>query len=148
MRGPCDSPSDVVLVRGVHRERRPTAHEPSPGTAVAANTLPIWFMGAHAPERPALDSHVTADVCVIGAGIAGLTVAYALAKAHGVETTHMAATSHAAAIDYIEQIVRDESIDCDFTRLDGYLFLGGDDTQQLLDDELQAAHRAGLTGVE
>src|SRR5579864_412871 len=33
------------------------------------------------PAPPALDKHLTADVCVIGAGIAGLSAAYALAKA-------------------------------------------------------------------
>jgi glycine/D-amino acid oxidase-like deaminating enzyme len=44
----------------------------------------------------------------------------------------------------IERVVRDENLDRDFVRLDGYLFVPpGADLQ--LDDELQAAHRAGLT---
>ena len=43
--------------------------------------------------------------------------------------------------------MRTEEIDCDFTRLDGFLFLGGDDEPALLDQELEAAHRAGLTEV-
>ena len=40
-----------------------------------------WIDGALFPELPALGEHLTADVCVIGAGIAGLSSAYALAKA-------------------------------------------------------------------
>ena len=52
-----------------------------------------------------------------------------------------------AAIDEIERIVREESIDCDFARLDGYLFVppGGDVSE--LDKELDAVHRAGLAGI-
>ena len=146
------------------------------------STQPLWYTSVVAPTRPSLTDHVTTDVCVVGGGIAGLTVAYTLAragtrvvvleldqigsgesgrttahlsnelddrylalkKAHGVETSRLAAEAHTAAIDRIEQIVREEQIDCDFARLDGYLFLAGDDTEQLLDDELGAAQRAGL----
>ena len=150
-----------------------------------ARTRPIWYDGFAAPTRPALGEHLTADVCIVGAGIAGLSVAYTLAragkrvvvvdkepigsgesgrttahlsnaiddryvaleKAHGPNGARLAAESHTAAIDRIEQTVREEEIDCDFTRLDGYLFLGGEDTPKLLDEELAAAHNAGLTDV-
>ena len=72
---------------------------------------------------------------------------YQLERLHGADGARLAAESHAAAIDRIERIVRDEKIDCDFTRLDGYLFVPpGDDLRQL-DDELKAAHRAGLVDV-
>ena len=37
--------------------------------------------------------------------------------------SRLAAESHKAAVDRIEQIVSEEKIDCDFERLDGYLFL-------------------------
>ena len=150
-------------------------------------TRSIWYdTSAPIAERPALAEHLTTDVCVIGAGIAGLSVAYDLArkgkrvvvleldqigcgesarttahlanalddryamleKAMGEANSRRAAEAHTAAIDHIEANVRREQIDCDFTRLDGYLFLGGDDQPELLRDELAAAHRAGLTGVE
>ncbi len=42
----------------------------------------------------------------------------------------------------------DEHIDCDYSRLDGFLFLPKNGTHQQLQDELEAAHRAGLTAVE
>ena len=148
-------------------------------------TTSVW-MGATetGDESPLLlDAH--ADVCIVGAGIAGLTTAYLLAlegkraivvddgptaggescrttahlvsalddrfyqleRLHGEKGARLAAQSHEWAIDQIERIVRDEKIDCDFGRVDGYLFVPpGDDLAQL-DRELQAAHRAGLTGV-
>jgi hypothetical protein len=43
--------------------------------------------------------------------------------------------------------VQAERIDCDFERLDGYLFLAQGDKKQTLEDELIAAHRAGLSRV-
>src|SRR5688572_11464769 len=147
-------------------------------------TTSIWMTTAM-PREASLASDERADVCIVGAGIAGLTTAYLLAKEgkraivvddgpsaggetcrttahlvsalddrfyhlerlHGAEGARLAAQSHAAAIDRIERIVGDEKIACDFTRLDGYLFVPpGDDVGQL-DQELQAAHRAGLTDV-
>jgi glycine/D-amino acid oxidase-like deaminating enzyme/nitrite reductase/ring-hydroxylating ferredoxin subunit len=148
-------------------------------------TTSVWMATATVPDEPQLQAGANADVCIIGAGIAGLTTAYLLAKQgksaivlddgptaggetcrttahlvsalddrfynlerlHGREGARLAARSHAAAIDQIERIVQDEGIDCDFTRLDGYLFVPpGDDVRQL-DDELEAAHRVGLTAV-
>lgn len=132
-----------------------------------------------------LDSDLGCDVCVVGAGMAGLSVAYHLAKAgrnvvvlddgpvgggesfrttahlsnaiddrfselervHGEKFSRLAAESHTAAIDRIEQIVREEGIDCDFERLNGFLFpVPGQDAANM-DKELEAAHRAGLTKV-
>src|SRR5262245_6202858 len=39
----------------------------------------IWVERARTPQLPVLEYDVTADVCVVGAGIAGLTTAYLLA---------------------------------------------------------------------
>src|SRR5688572_19772880 len=44
-------------------------------------TQSIWMTAAEGPRRPPLDRHAEADVCVVGAGIAGLTTAYLLARA-------------------------------------------------------------------
>lgn len=148
-------------------------------------TRSLWQDTASIPSRPALKEHVTTDVCVVGAGIAGLSVAYQLAragkrvvvvekeeigsgetgrttahlsneiddrylaleKAVGAANAKVAAESHTAAIDAIERIVRSESIDCDFARVDGYLVCAEGDEPSLLEDELKAAHRAGLTNA-
>jgi len=66
----------------------------------------------------------------------------------GQEGAQLAAESHSAAIDQIEEIVHTEGIACDFSRLDGYLFLHADGTHDDLIAERDAAHRAGLTQVE
>src|SRR5205823_10196495 len=69
-------------------------------------------------------------------------------KAHGAEGARLAAESHSAAIDRIAGNVTDESIGCDFERVDGYLFVPPGDKIETLEDELNAAHRAGLSEVE
>jgi len=152
----------------------------------SARTTSIWLATAETPAAAPLDADMTADVCVIGAGIAGMTTAYLLAREgrgvvvlddgaigsgetgrttahlsneiddryveierlHGRDGARAAAESHSAAIDRIEAIVADERIECDFRRLDGYLFTAPGQPPSLLDEELDAAHRAGLTAVE
>jgi hypothetical protein len=69
-------------------------------------------------------------------------------RIHGEAGARMFAHSHATAIDTIERIVNDESIDAEFERLDGYLFLSREHGIDLLEKERDAAHRAGLTGVQ
>ena len=141
---------------------------------------------AEVPRHQTLAKDEQADVCVIGAGIAGLTTAYLLAregksvvvlddgpvaggqtqrtsahlsnaiddrfteieKVHGEEGSRLAAESHTAAIDRIEAIAHEEGIDCDFRRVDGYLFLAPGQPADLLDEEREAAHRAGLEDVD
>jgi glycine/D-amino acid oxidase-like deaminating enzyme/nitrite reductase/ring-hydroxylating ferredoxin subunit len=138
------------------------------------------------PSYPKLTEDISTDVCVVGAGIAGLTTAYLLAREgksvvvvddgpigggqterttahltnaiddnyseierlHGEHGSRLAAESHTAAIDRIEKIVREENIECDFDRVNGYLFAAPDQSAEVLDRELNAAHRAGLTDVE
>ena len=43
-------------------------------------TTPVWLATATVPDFPTLASNERADVCVIGAGIAGLTTAYMLLR--------------------------------------------------------------------
>ena len=150
-----------------------------------AHHVSLWTASAGLPVRPALAASHSVDVCIIGAGIAGLTTAYELVRSgksvvvlddgpvaggmtqmstghltnmlddryfelerlHGVAAARLAAESHTAAIDRVEAIVAREGIDCDFTRLDGYLFLAQGDQRDTLEKELAAAHRAGLARV-
>lgn len=69
-------------------------------------------------------------------------------RLHSESGARMAADSHTAAIDTIERIAREETIDCDFERVDGYLMLAPDQPPAALDKELDAARRAGLEDVE
>ena len=148
----------------------------------SGRTISVWMDSGAMPEFPPLTSDVETDVCIIGAGISGLTAAYELAregrhvvvlddgpvgggestrttahlasyqddglveieKAFGTPGLRTAIESHSGAIDEMERIAREESIDCDFARLDGYLFLAKGDTEKLLDEELAAARRGGL----
>jgi glycine/D-amino acid oxidase-like deaminating enzyme/nitrite reductase/ring-hydroxylating ferredoxin subunit len=73
---------------------------------------------------------------------------YEMERLHGEEGARLTAESHTAAIDRIEAIVNEEKIDCDFARVDGYLYVPPGDDPAKLEDELKAAHRAGLTEVE
>jgi len=151
----------------------------------SGTTVSFWMETAEIPSRPALAKDIVADVCVVGAGIAGLTTAYLLADEgqsvvvlddgpiaggetsrttahlanvlddrysgiehlHGEKGARLAAGSHTAAIDHIEAIVAKENIECEFERLDGYLFVPPGESTDVLDKELAAAHRAGLTEV-
>ncbi len=63
---------------------------------------------------------------------------------HGERGSFLAAESHTAAINRIEAIAGELRVDCDFVRLDGYLYLAPGDEKELLDRELAAARRAGL----
>lgn len=147
---------------------------------------PIW--PPPPPEQSggeSLTGDLRTEICIVGAGMAGLSVAWQLARAGlrvavveagpgpglgetGRSTSHLAsavddgyaelehlfggpgarmvAESHKAAIDVIERQVAEEGIDCDFRRLDGWLFnppAGGID----LGAEAAAAARAGLAAT-
>jgi glycine/D-amino acid oxidase-like deaminating enzyme/nitrite reductase/ring-hydroxylating ferredoxin subunit len=73
---------------------------------------------------------------------------FEIEKWHGQEGSRLVAESHAAAIDCIEQTAGELRADCDFARLDGYLFLDPGSDPDLIDQELEAARRAGVVGVE
>ena len=152
----------------------------------SGHTQSVWMDTAEVPEYPALMENARADVCVVGAGIAGLTTAYLLAqegksvvllddgpiaggetgrttahltnvfddryyeveREHGTAAARLTLRSHTTAVDTIERIVRNESIDCDFRRLDGWLFLSEADARKrpdILDKEEEVSHRLGMT---
>lgn len=163
---------------------RGTVFAPTCFVDTVESTESLWKANPPA-TRSSLAADAACDVCVIGAGIAGLSVAYNLARegrkvivldardlgagqtaqttAHlasalddrfselervfGQAGARLAYESHARAIDDIEANVRRESIDCDFARLDGYLFLGPGQEEKLLEDELAAAKKIGFAGI-
>lgn len=102
------------------------------------------------------------SVCVledfeIGGGQTGRTTAhlvtalddryFKLEEYHGGEGARLAAQSHRAALDRVEEIVREESIDCELERVDGYLFSSPEDETDILQREFSAAKRAGLSDI-
>ena len=141
------------------------------------NSVSVW-MAEPAIEAPPLTSDVEADVAVVGAGIAGLSTAYELARlgrsvvvidrgriGRGMTartTAHLASElddyyhtlidvrgedearryhqSQVAAINRIEAICRDEAIDCQFRRLDGYLIPSEEGGGDVLEKEFQACN--------
>jgi glycine/D-amino acid oxidase-like deaminating enzyme/nitrite reductase/ring-hydroxylating ferredoxin subunit len=153
----------------------------------SGQTTSVWMATAKEIESDGqLMEDTSADVIIVGAGIAGMTTAYLLSREgkrvvvlddgpigggmtgrttahlvnalddryyelerlHGERGARLAAESHSAAIDRIEAIVKEEGIECEFERLDGYLFAPPNESKQQLEDELKAAHRAGLTDIE
>jgi glycine/D-amino acid oxidase-like deaminating enzyme/nitrite reductase/ring-hydroxylating ferredoxin subunit len=143
----------------------------------------VWLETAHPEKFPPLKKNARADVCVIGAGIAGLSTAYLLAREgrsvividaglpgggetgvttahlsneiddgyveitrlHGVDGARQACTSHRAAIERFEAICHLEELDCDFRRVDGFLFLAPEHDRKVLDEEYDAARGAGVS---
>jgi glycine/D-amino acid oxidase-like deaminating enzyme/nitrite reductase/ring-hydroxylating ferredoxin subunit len=141
-----------------------------------------WTDSVARPQYPALSKDENTEVVIVGAGIAGLSVAYNLVRAgrkvivledgqigsgetgrttahlvnalddryveiektFGEEMARLAAGSHTAAINFIENTVKTENIDCDFVRVDGYLFLHPSDKIKTLQEEFEATRRAGI----
>ena len=152
----------------------------------SGHTTSVWMGTTEVPQFQPLTQDLRANVCVIGAGIAGMTTAYLLARAgravvliddgqigggetsrttahltaalddryyniqklHGEEGARLAAESHMSAIHRIETIASMEDIDCDFQRVEGYLFLGGNSKRLELERELEATHHAGINDTQ
>lgn len=145
------------------------------------NTQSIWQEDIVLSDMPTLSKSLNTDVCIVGAGIAGLLTAYellkkefkvvvidrddlgygetALTSAHisdvyddlftqlikkfGKDKARVAYASHRAAIDLIEKIILEEHIDCDFKRVDGFLFLDPKHDPKFLEEEFRAALDCG-----
>lgn len=129
---------------------------------------------------------LSTEVCIVGAGIAGLSTAYHLLRSgvsnvtvvdahslgegetprssghltyaldeHGVKLAHIhgkrairnVLRSHAEAIETIETLIKTHSIECDFKRVDGYLFESEHFGHEDLERERQLFFEAGLDGV-
>lgn len=91
---------------------------------------------------------------VIGSGETGRTTAhitaalddryYEIESVFGQEKSRLAAESHNAAIKFIEEVIHEENAECDFRRVDGFLFLHPTDKEENLKKEFEATKRAGL----
>jgi len=145
-----------------------------------------WMHESPVIDAPPLDSNAQCDVVVIGAGMAGLSTAYELARfgrlvividrggiGNGMTartTAHLATElddfyselirvrgedearlyhdSQKAAVNRIEAICRDENIDADFARIDGYLFAAEETHRADLEEEYQACLKVHVEEVE
>lgn len=150
--------------------------------ACHSGSTSLW-MDILLPSFSPIEEDLTVDVCIVGAGIAGLTCAYTLLKqgktvailekeglcqgqtarttAHitwvlddryfelerlfGEEGSRKAAESHSQAIDFIEKIVKEEGIECDFERIDGYLFAPPGESHDIPEKEYRAIQKIGFT---
>jgi glycine/D-amino acid oxidase-like deaminating enzyme len=152
----------------------------------SGKTISIWMTTAQVPDQPVLTENTHADVCIVGAGIAGMSTAYMLTREgksvvvlddgligggqtarttahlsnvltyryyeleqmHGKDGAKLVAQSHITAINTIEAIATQENINCDFERLNGYLFSPDLKSIDEIQHELEAVHRVGLTDVQ
>jgi glycine/D-amino acid oxidase-like deaminating enzyme len=67
----------------------------------------------------------------------------AMIALRGDQTSRLFYESQAAAVDRIEDIQKRQQIDCDFRRLDGYLFQALNTDSKIIDDELDAVRKVG-----
>lgn len=149
-------------------------------------SVSLWMDTASIPDARLLQADRTADVVVVGSGIAGLSTAYELSqsgesvvvldrgKLVGGMTSRTSAhlTSNIddlyyelirmrgeaearsyfrlrlRAIDRIEEIQESEEINCDFKRLNGYLFPAKTEDESTLEAELEACRQIGFRGVK
>lgn len=149
------------------------------------STSSIWNATSKTLTFKPVYESLNTEVCIVGAGIAGLLAGYFLSKErkrviiiddgevgggetshttahitnviddryyeierlHGKENAKLAADSQTEAINAIEKIVTEEKIDCDFKRIDGYLFFTPDEDADELQKEYEACTRAGLDVV-
>ncbi len=147
----------------------------------SGSSTSLW-MEVKIPSPPSLQANLQTDVCIIGAGIVGLTCAYLLSQQgksvivldkgpiaggqsarttghltwilddrfsdleqlFGEEGSRLAMESHRAAVDQIERIIQEEHIDCDFERVDAYLFTPPENSKDILNQELAAIKKAGI----
>lgn len=90
----------------------------------------------------------------IGSGETGRTTAHLvnalddryseIERILGEENCRMAAESHTEAINFIERVAREDNIDCEFKRLDGFLFLHPTDEKATIDDEFVTTNKHGI----
>ncbi|MDQ6814633.1 MAG: FAD-dependent oxidoreductase [Bacteroidota bacterium] len=161
---------------------QPVTPQNNSASVTSGTNISYWTDSIQQRSFDTLAADIECDALVVGAGLAGITTAYCLAKAgrqvvviddgnigsgetgrttahvvnalddfykdiatmHGEDNATLAADSHTAAINFVESTVNELGIDCDFTRLDGYLFLHPSDKEKTLQDEHDATRKAGI----
>jgi glycine/D-amino acid oxidase-like deaminating enzyme/nitrite reductase/ring-hydroxylating ferredoxin subunit len=145
-------------------------------------SVSCWMDAAPVLDAPKLRQDEDCDVVVIGAGIAGLSVAYELSrlgrsvvvidrgrigngmtarttahlstelddfyaeliKVRGEDEARLYYDGQVAAVNRIEAICREEGIEADFARVDGYLFAAEESHGADLREELDACGKLGV----
>lgn len=145
-------------------------------------SISCWMSETPVIDAPALSRDEACDAVVIGAGIAGLSVAYEsvrlgrdvvvidrggigkgmtarttahlgtelddfysdLIKVRGEDAARLYHESQVAAVNRIEAICDEEGINCDFARVDGYLFPAEESHIKELRAEYDACRRIGV----
>ncbi|MCO5612682.1 hypothetical protein L7F22_066951 [Adiantum nelumboides] len=71
---------------------------------------------------------------------------YKIAQQHGIEVCKIVGESHRAAIDFVDCIIKEEGIDCKFSKVDGFLFPHeeSNEVMGLLNKEFEASKVAGF----
>lgn len=97
---------------------------------------------------------IVVDDGFVGSGESGRTTAhityalddryYNLINLLGGKKAALAADSHIQALEFIEKTVKLENINCEFKRVDGYLFLSSNDTANNITEEYHATKTLGL----
>jgi glycine/D-amino acid oxidase-like deaminating enzyme/nitrite reductase/ring-hydroxylating ferredoxin subunit len=149
--------------------------------ATNGTSTSVWMATASVPVFSPLQGDIETAVCVVGAGMAGLTCAYLLSRegkqvvlidamgigagetgrttAHffppdewyvdiehsfGADKARLVADSFSKATALVESIAQTEGIECEFERLDGYLYALPENGFKELGKEVDAARRAGV----
>ncbi len=154
--------------------------------ASSQRTTSLWMSIDVDPDAPPLRDKLTCDTVVVGAGMAGLSIAYelvaggqqvivldrglvaggmtsrttahlapvcddgisALIEARGEDVAREFHRSQEAAVARIEENVRTLDIDCNFRRLDAFLFpalgMSDKDAREQSEKEYEAARKVGV----
>ncbi|MBC7475191.1 MAG: FAD-binding oxidoreductase, partial [Candidatus Sericytochromatia bacterium] len=145
-------------------------------------TKSYWLEFENFSSNSTLIENIQTEVCIVGAGIAGMTTAYLLTKQgkdvvvvdmksiakgetcrttaqitselderyynlesiHGLDNTKLVAESQKKALDKIEEIVKIENIDCDFERVNAYLFTPPGEDYSELSKEFEACKKVDI----
>jgi glycine/D-amino acid oxidase-like deaminating enzyme/nitrite reductase/ring-hydroxylating ferredoxin subunit len=99
-------------------------------------------------------SVVVIDRAGIGSGMTARTTAHLttevddrysdLVRVRGESQARLYHQSQVEAVKRIETIAREERIDCDFARLDGYLFAAEEDHRKILEEEYESCRALGV----